>query len=631
MKPLALNMSKMKKIAGDKNSSTFLHDDGHQMIIAHAKLPALQRKQLERLPLAEGGEVDKSKQDLSVGDEMSMYQHGKDVTNDKDRGQYKAQKQIQQETKLPMYADGGMADLAESLSKSFNNPKPTPQPTPETRDEKYARIREQNTQNVQGYAHGGEANNPKLQQSHVDNPVPEAQKKLQFFDDGGMAAPAPQQNPASVFGQQPVNVPQPNTPPVTQNLNPNGTLNAPAAFQLQQKAGREQQAVDSAKGAAMADVERGYIQQQAEQAKRDQERFNNFAAHTDEAANAIKQGLINPDHYMESKGSAGKVNTAFGLALGSVGAAFTGGPNMAYDFLNKQIDRDIDAQKARSDQQKTIFGMYKNAYENGNVASDLTKKTMLDIYSHKAQQVAAQLGTPQAKAMADAYSAKAAMEGNQLLLDASQNANIETANPGQKPSGQNNTPSAPQQQGQPESEKPNPENEYADSPILSPNAQQHLNSLRYTPKAKEEIDQIKTQYTQAQQADQLLNQLHNVHQQMAKQAKEGGGSGFIRRHDPVSDIPLGIGPFINKALVQPITATPNNKAYDTNKTRIVGDIANALKGTNVGGEEIQKIVDANSPEPHDPPELIKQKERNIRLFIKNSVNKSLLKDWGLSK
>src|SRR5271154_6536628 len=65
MKPLALNMSKMKKIAGDKEHSIFKHDDGHTMIIAHGKLPALQRKQLEKLPIteqepkmAEGGKLD---------------------------------------------------------------------------------------------------------------------------------------------------------------------------------------------------------------------------------------------------------------------------------------------------------------------------------------------------------------------------------------------------------------------------------------------------------------------------------------------------------------------------------------------------------------------------------------------
>lgn len=57
MKPLSLNLSKMKKIGGDKHSSTFMHPSGHHMVIAHSGVSALQRKQLEQMPiqkLAEG-------------------------------------------------------------------------------------------------------------------------------------------------------------------------------------------------------------------------------------------------------------------------------------------------------------------------------------------------------------------------------------------------------------------------------------------------------------------------------------------------------------------------------------------------------------------------------------------------
>jgi hypothetical protein len=78
--------------------------------------------------MADGGEVDQSKatpdkNDLSVGDEINMYSHGKDVTNDYDRGNYKAMKQLKSESNLPMYAKGGEVEhdkrnLVE-LSKAF--------------------------------------------------------------------------------------------------------------------------------------------------------------------------------------------------------------------------------------------------------------------------------------------------------------------------------------------------------------------------------------------------------------------------------------------------------------------------------------------------------------------------------
>ena len=62
-----LNLSKMKKISSDGQSSVFQHPEGHTIRILHSALPALQRKQLEKLPvhqnkpleMAHGGAVTK--------------------------------------------------------------------------------------------------------------------------------------------------------------------------------------------------------------------------------------------------------------------------------------------------------------------------------------------------------------------------------------------------------------------------------------------------------------------------------------------------------------------------------------------------------------------------------------------
>ncbi len=51
IKPMTLNLSKMKKVGSDEHSSTFLHPDGHHMVIAHSGISALQRKQMEKLPI----------------------------------------------------------------------------------------------------------------------------------------------------------------------------------------------------------------------------------------------------------------------------------------------------------------------------------------------------------------------------------------------------------------------------------------------------------------------------------------------------------------------------------------------------------------------------------------------------
>lgn len=68
MKPLAFNLRGAKKIAGGKDSSTFQLENGHRIMVAHAPLPALQRKQLEKMPvhLDEGGAPE-----IEEGDESS--------------------------------------------------------------------------------------------------------------------------------------------------------------------------------------------------------------------------------------------------------------------------------------------------------------------------------------------------------------------------------------------------------------------------------------------------------------------------------------------------------------------------------------------------------------------------------
>src|SRR5882757_9113940 len=53
-----LNLKKYKKIAQDKDKSTFQHPDGHQMIVAHKSLSRGMRKEMDAIPLAEGGYVD---------------------------------------------------------------------------------------------------------------------------------------------------------------------------------------------------------------------------------------------------------------------------------------------------------------------------------------------------------------------------------------------------------------------------------------------------------------------------------------------------------------------------------------------------------------------------------------------
>lgn len=85
-----LNLSTFKKMKEDAHSATMIHKDGHTLVIAKSSLPALQRKQLEQLPMhsmAQGGKVQHY-DDGSAG-------VGQDIPYDRLIAQQEAEKQAE--------------------------------------------------------------------------------------------------------------------------------------------------------------------------------------------------------------------------------------------------------------------------------------------------------------------------------------------------------------------------------------------------------------------------------------------------------------------------------------------------------------------------------------------------------
>ena len=69
----------------------------------------------------------------------------------------------------------------------------------------------------------------------------------------------------------------------------------------------------------------------------------------------ISTGKIDPQHYIGSMSTSEKLSTAFGLILGGIGAGAIGQQNPALAYLNKQIDNDIEAQKANLDKRSRVY------------------------------------------------------------------------------------------------------------------------------------------------------------------------------------------------------------------------------------------------------------------------------------
>ena len=112
----------------------------------------------------------------------------------------------------------------------------------------------------------------------------------------------------------------------------------------------------------------------------------------------IQQGYIKPNHYMESLDTGAKVSTAIGLLLGGIGGGATGQGNVALDFLNKQIDRDIRSQETNLSSKTNLMHYWTQHTRNMIDARAATRATIIAGYQAEMDKALAKSRTPQAVA-----------------------------------------------------------------------------------------------------------------------------------------------------------------------------------------------------------------------------------------
>lgn len=113
-----------------------------------------------------------------------------------------------------------------------------------------------------------------------------------------------------------------------------------------------------------------------------------------------ENGHIDPNNFFSSKSDMGKVSTAIGLLLGGIGGGLTGQENPALKFLNQNIDRDIDAQKAEMNKKSNLLNHLYQQLGNEKDAALMAKAVYADIYSNKIAQAAAKAKDPIVQARA---------------------------------------------------------------------------------------------------------------------------------------------------------------------------------------------------------------------------------------
>lgn len=166
----------------------------------------------------------------------------------------------------------------------------------------------------------------------------------------------------------------------------------------QERALREQAEVGAMQAQGEERVAREREQAAQQLQRQQQDILKSLMSQHEEFKKAALDNTISPDRYLENMSTPGKIATIAGLIAGGLGAAGTDGKNLAAEALNKQIERDIDAQKANIDQKNNLLKFNLEVTKNMQDAITLTRLQLEDIYSSKLQQVAAQSKGPMARA-----------------------------------------------------------------------------------------------------------------------------------------------------------------------------------------------------------------------------------------
>jgi hypothetical protein len=115
----------------------------------------------------------------------------------------------------------------------------------------------------------------------------------------------------------------------------------------------------------------------------------------------MANGHIDPEHYMNNMNTAGKVSTAIGLMLGGIGSAFLGQKNPAMEYLNKQIDMDVDAQKANMQGKQNLLHAVQQEFGNLQDSTQAMRVIYASKYSNDIAKAAAQSKDPIVQARAE--------------------------------------------------------------------------------------------------------------------------------------------------------------------------------------------------------------------------------------
>lgn len=369
-----MNYKNFKKVHEDANSATLQHPEGHTIRIAKGPLSDHIKKQLGALQFADGGEVAATKDE---------------------NGHWIPKEQPHDTNRVNSISGATEPYKAEKVHSS---------------DESVI---------------------SKPIQPNNDRAVPEAAKKVLGYADGG---PVEEHGGMSMPNGQEVQPSAPEQSDIVSQmaqmqlpLSRNQTPMLPKAQdtvqqQMPQPDDYAQKAMDLGTSAATGQMqtEKQSANRQIDYAQKDrqaqaainnyhQENIQNYMGEINNVIKDLKDQKIDPNHFWNERGTFGKASTAIGLILGGMGSGVTGGPNPALQFLNQQIDRDIEGQRMQQGQKMNMLTALQHQLGNEHDAFTMAKAMQASVYASKLMEDAAK--SKDAMAIPRAQAAVSQLEG----------------------------------------------------------------------------------------------------------------------------------------------------------------------------------------------------------------------------
>jgi hypothetical protein len=167
------------------------------------------------------------------------------------------------------------------------------------------------------------------------------------------------------------------------------------ALRQQERAVQEKEKADVEAAGAEVKAYDAMVPQMEQIMKEGQERRNRLLNTAEKFLVDLNspENQIDPHRFWNEKSTGNKILSTIFIALGGG----PGGTNQAMDVLNKQIERDLLAQKEKRDQKNTLFGKTLEMVKSYDEAEAATRMNMLTLAETQIKQAASRTKSAQAK------------------------------------------------------------------------------------------------------------------------------------------------------------------------------------------------------------------------------------------